>query len=154
LGRRHLSRIRQRRHIPGPAWGRPSKKVGTTSDAWGGRRWGEVIALDNELPKKLNDPHARSKELTEEPCLCGPGTDVTFCSVLDVPWDGQEVGPLIDNVLDDMNHTLVGVVMVVVHHAGGGGNGGRGTGGGCGGWLVPFFRERGGRVVSCAHAWV
>ena len=25
---------------PGPAWGRPSKNVGTTSDAWGGRRRG------------------------------------------------------------------------------------------------------------------
>ncbi len=30
---------------------------------------GEVIALDNELPKKLNDPHAHFKELAEEPCL-------------------------------------------------------------------------------------
>ena len=114
----------------------------------------EVIALDDELPKKLNDPHARSKELAEEPCLRRPGTDATLCSVLDVPGNGREVGHLIDNVANNVNHTLVGVVMVVVRHAGGGGNGGRGTGGGCGGWLVPFLRERGGRVVSCAHAWV
>jgi hypothetical protein len=115
---------------------------------------GEVIALDNELPKKLNGPQARSKELAEEPCLSRPGTDATFRSVLDVPGDGREVGQLVDNVVDDVNHTLVGVVMVVVRHAGGGGNGGRGTGGGCGVWLVPFLWERGGRVVSCAHAWV
>jgi hypothetical protein len=103
---------------------------------------GEVISLDDELPKKLNDPHARSKELAEEPCLRRPGTDATFCSVLDAPGDGREVGQLVDNVIDNVNHTLVGVVMVVVHHAGGGENGGRGTGGGCGGWLVPFLWER------------
>jgi hypothetical protein len=30
---------------------------------------GEVIALDDELPKKLNDPHAHSKEFAEEPSL-------------------------------------------------------------------------------------
>ncbi len=115
---------------------------------------GEVIALDDELSKKLNDPHARSKELAEEPCRRRPGTDATFRSVLDVPGDGREVGQLVDNVVNNVNHTLIGVVMVVVRHAGGGGNGGRGTGGGCGGWLVPFSWERGGRVVSCAHAWV
>jgi hypothetical protein len=115
---------------------------------------GKVIALDDELPKKLNDPHARSKELAEEPCLRRPGTDATFCLVLDVPGYGREVGQLVDNVVDNVNHTLVRVVMVVVRHAGGGGNGGRGTGGGCGGWLVPFLWERGGRVVSCAHTWV
>ena len=115
---------------------------------------GEVIALDDELPKKLNDPHACSKELAEEPCLRRPGTDATFRSVLDVPGDGQEVEQLIDNVVNDMNHTLVGVVMVVVRHAGGSGNGGRGTRGVCGGRLVPFLWERGGRAVSCAHAWV
>jgi hypothetical protein len=115
---------------------------------------GEVIALDNELPKKLNDPHARSKELAEEPCHRRPGTKATFRSVLDVPGDGREVGQLVDNVVNEVNHTLVGVVMVIVRHAGGGGNGGRGTGGGCGGWLVPFLWEREGRVVSCAHAWV
>jgi hypothetical protein len=108
---------------------------------------GEVFALDNELPKKLNNPHAHSKELAEEPCLRQPGTDATFRSVLDVPGDGREVGQLIDNVVNDVNHTLVGVVMVVVHHAGGGGNGGRRTGGGCGGWLVPFLWERRGCVV-------
>jgi hypothetical protein len=50
---------------------------------------GEVIALDDELPKKLNDPHARSKELAEKPCLCRPGTDATFRSVLDVPGAGK-----------------------------------------------------------------
>ncbi len=115
---------------------------------------GEVIALDNELPKKLNDPHAHSKELMEEPYLRQPGTDATFCLVLDVPGNGREVRQLVDNVVNDMNHTLIGVVMVVVHHAGGGGNGGRGTGGGCGGWLVPFLCKRGGHVVSCAHTWV
>jgi hypothetical protein len=115
---------------------------------------GEVIALDDELPKKLNDPHACSKELAEEPCLHRPRTNAKFCSVLDIPGDGREVRQLIDNVVDDVNHTLVGVVMVVVRHAGGGGNGGRGTGGGCGGWLVPFLWERGGCVVSCADAWV
>ncbi len=115
---------------------------------------GEMIARDDELPKKLNSPHARSKELGEEPCLRRPGTDATFRSVLDVPGDGREVGQLVDNVVDDVNHTLVGVVMVVIHHAGGGGNGGGGIGGGCGGWLVPFLWERGGRVVSCAHVWV
>ncbi len=115
---------------------------------------GEVIALENELPKKLNDPHAHSKELTEEPCLRRPGPDAMFRSVLDVPGNGREVWQLVDNVVNDVNHTLVGVVMVVVRHAGGGGNGGRGTGGGCGGWLVSFLWERGGRVVSCAHAWV
>ncbi len=115
---------------------------------------GEVIALDNELPKKLNDPHARSKELAEEPFLRRPGTDATFRSVLDVPGYGREVGQLVDNVVNDVNHTLVGVVMVGVRHAGGGGNGGQRTWGGCGEWLVPFIWERGGRVVSCAHAWV
>ncbi len=115
---------------------------------------GEVIALDDELPKKLNDPHARSKEIAEEPCLRRPGTDATFRSVLDVPGDGREVGQLVDKVVDYVNHTLIGVVMVVVRHAGGGGNGGQGMGGGCGGWLVPFLWERGGHVVSCAHAWV
>jgi hypothetical protein len=115
---------------------------------------GEVIALDDELPKKLNNPHACSKELAEEPCLRQPGTNVTFCLVLDVPGDGREVGQLVDNIDDDVNHTLVGVVMVVVRHAGGVENGGWGMGGGCGGWLVPFLWERGGRVVSCAHAWV
>jgi hypothetical protein len=52
-----------------------------------------------------------------------------FCSVLDVPGDGLEVGQLVDNVIDDVNHTLIGVGMAVVRHAGGGGNGGRGTGG-------------------------
>jgi hypothetical protein len=114
----------------------------------------EVIALDDELPKKLSDPHAHSKELAEEPCLRRPGTNVMFCSVLDVPSDGREVRQLIDNIVNNVNHTLVGVVMVVVRHAGGSGNGGRGTGGGCGGWLVPFFWERGGHVVSCAHAWL
>ncbi len=114
----------------------------------------EVIALDDELPKKLNDPHVCSKELAEEPCLRRPGTDTMFGLVLDVPGNGREVGQLVDNVVDDVNHTLVGVVMVVVHHAGGGGNGGRGMGEGCDGWLVPFLWERGGRVVSCAHAWV
>jgi hypothetical protein len=115
---------------------------------------GEVIALDDELPKKLNNPHARSKELAEEPCCHRPGTNATFRLVLDVPDDGREVGQLVDNVVNDVNHTLIGVVMVVVRHAGGGGNGGRGTRGGCGGWLVPILWERGGRVVSCAHAWV
>ncbi len=50
---------------------------------------GEVIALDDELSKKLNDPHARSKELAEEPCLRRPRTDATFRSVLDVPGNGQ-----------------------------------------------------------------
>ncbi len=114
----------------------------------------EVIALDDELPKKLNNPHTGSKELVEVPCLHRPGTDATFCSVLDVPGNGQEVGQLVDNVIDNVNHTLIGFVMVVVRHAGGGGNGGRGTGGGCGGWLVPFSWERGGHVVSCAHTWV
>ncbi len=113
---------------------------------------GEVIALDNELPKRLNDPHACSKELVEEPCLRRPGTDATFCSVLDVPGNGREVGQLVDNVVNNVNHNLIGVVMVVVRHAGGGGNGGRGMGGACGGWLVSFLWERGGRVVSCAHA--
>ena len=106
-----------------------------------------MIALDNELPKKLNN-------LAEELCLRQPVTDATFCLVLDVPDNGQEVGQLLYNVIDDVNRTLVGVIMVVVCHAGGSGNGGRGTGGGCGGWLVPFLWERGGRVVSCAHAWV
>ncbi len=115
---------------------------------------GEVIALDNELPKKLNDPHAHSKELAEELCLRQPGTDATFCSVLYVMCKNREVGQLVDNVVDDVNHTFVVVVMVVVHHAGDDGNGGRRTGGGCGGWLVPFIWERGGHVVSCAHAWV
>jgi hypothetical protein len=115
---------------------------------------GEVIALDDELAKKLNDPHARSKELAEEPCLRRPGTNETFHLVLDVPGDGREVEQLNDNVVDIVNHTLIGVVMVVVRHVGGGGNGGRGTGGGCGGWLVPFLWERDGSVVSCAHAWV
>ncbi len=71
---------------------------------------GEVISLDNELPKKLNIPHARSKELAEEPCLRQPGTDAAFCLVLDVPGDGREVRQLVDNVVDDVNHTLVGVV--------------------------------------------
>jgi hypothetical protein len=114
----------------------------------------EVIALDDELPKKLNDPHACSKELAEEPCLRQPGTVAMFCLVLDVPGDGREVGQLVDNVVNNVNHTLVGVVMVVVRHAGGGGNGGRGTKGVCGGWLIPFLWERGGHVVSCALAWV
>ncbi len=115
---------------------------------------GEVIALEDELPKNLNDPHTCSKELAEEPCLHQPETNATFCSILDVPGDGREVGQLVDNFANDMNHTLIGVVMVVVRHAGGGGNGGRGMRGGCGGWLVPFLWERGGCVVSCAHAWV
>ncbi len=55
---------------------------------------GEVIALDEELPKKLKlkDPHVRSKELPEEPCLRQPGTDATFRSVLDVPDNSREVG--------------------------------------------------------------
>ncbi len=103
---------------------------------------GEVIALDDELPKKLNNPHPRSKELADEPCLHQPRTNATFCLVLDVLGNGREVGQLVDNVVNDVNHILVGVVMVVVHHAGGGGNGGRGTGGGCGGWLVPFLWQR------------
>ncbi len=30
---------------------------------------GEVIFLNDELPNKLNGPHARSEELAEEPCL-------------------------------------------------------------------------------------
>ena len=30
--------------------------------------WSELV-LNNELPKDLNDPHARSEELAEEPCL-------------------------------------------------------------------------------------
>ncbi len=110
---------------------------------------GEVIALDDELPKKLNDPHARSKELAEEPCLRRPGTDATFFSVMDVPGDGREVRHLVDNVVDDVNHTLVGVVMVVVRHAGGGGNGGRGIWGDVGdGWFL-FMGERRACGVLC-----
>jgi hypothetical protein len=115
---------------------------------------GEVIALDDELPKKLNDPHACPKELEEKPCLRRPRTDATFRSVLDVPGDGREVGQLVDNVIDNVNHTLIVVVMVIVCYAGGSGNGGWGMGGGCGGWFVPFLWEKGGRVVSFAHAWV
>jgi hypothetical protein len=69
---------------------------------------GGMIALDNELQKKLNDPQARSKELTEEPCLRRPRTNAMFCSVLDVPGVGREVWQLVDNVVDDVNHTLRG----------------------------------------------
>jgi hypothetical protein len=103
---------------------------------------GEVIALDNELPKELNNPHAHSKELTEEPCLRQPGTNAMFCSVLDVPDNGQEVGQLVENVINNVKHTLVGVVMVIVCHAGGGGNGGRGAGGDVvDGWFLLYGRE-------------
>ncbi len=35
-----------------------------------------------------------------------------FRSVLDVPDDGREVGQLVNNVVDDVNHTLIGVVLV------------------------------------------
>ncbi len=105
---------------------------------------GEVIALDDELPKKLNNPHACSKELVEEPCLRQPGTDATFCLVLDVLGDGREVGQPVDNVANNVNHTLVGVVMVIVRHAGGSGNGGRGTGGDVvDGWFLFYGREEG-----------
>jgi hypothetical protein len=105
---------------------------------------GEMIALEDELPKKLKDPHAHSKELAEEPCLHQPGTNATFCLVLDVPGDGWEVRQLIDNVVNNVNHTLVGVVMVVVRHAGGGGNGGRGMGGDVvDGWFLFYGREEG-----------
>jgi hypothetical protein len=53
---------------------------------------GLVLALDDELPDKLNNHHARFEELTEEPCLRRPGTDTTFRSVLDALGDGWEVG--------------------------------------------------------------
>ena len=71
-----------------------------------------------------------------------------FRSVLDVLGDGREVGQLVNNVVDNVNNTLSGVVLVC------GENKGRGTGLGCGGLLVPYLWERGGRVVcACAHAW-
>ncbi len=72
-----------------------------------------------------------------------------FCLVLGVPGNGREVGQLVNNVIDNVNHTLIGVVLVC------GENKGRGMGLGCGGLLVPHSWERGGRVVcACAHAWV
>jgi hypothetical protein len=66
----------------------------------------DMIALDNELPKKLNNPHACSKELAEEPCLRRPLTNATFRLVLDVLGDGREVGQLVDNVVNNVNHTV------------------------------------------------
>ncbi len=43
---------------------------------------GEVLTLEDELPNKLNDPHAHSEELAEEPCLRRPRTNAMFRSVL------------------------------------------------------------------------
>ena len=74
----------------------------------------EMLALDDELPDKLNDHHACSEELAEEQCLHQPGTDATFCSILDVPGDGQEVREPVDSIVDDVG--LVGAIVVVVCH--------------------------------------
>ncbi len=79
---------------------------------------GEVLALDNELPDKLKDHHTRSEELAEEPCLRQPGTNVTFCSVLVVPGDGQEVREPVDSIVGDVG--LVGAIVVIVCHVCGG----------------------------------
>ncbi len=59
-----------------------------------------------------------------------------FRSVLDVPGNGREVGQLVNNFVDNVNHTLIGVVLVC------GENEGRGTGLGCGGLLVPYIYGR------------
>ncbi len=69
-----------------------------------------------------------------------------FRSVLDVPGNGRKVGQLVNNVVDDVNHTLIGVVLVC------GENEGRGMGLGCGGLLVPYIygREEGVWCV-CVH---
>ncbi len=46
--------------------------------------FGEVLALDDELPNELNDQQARSEELSEQPHLRRPSTDATLRPVLDV----------------------------------------------------------------------
>jgi hypothetical protein len=80
----------------------------------------EESVLNDEPPKKLNNPHTCSEELAEEPCLRHPGTGAISCLVLDVPGDSREVGKLVDNVRDNVEHTVIEVVMVVLSHAGGG----------------------------------
>jgi hypothetical protein len=81
---------------------------------------GEVLALDDELPNELNDQQARSEELTEQPHLRRPRTDVTLRPVLDNPGDGPEVGQrLIADAFDDVDGGVV--VVAVVHQMGGGG---------------------------------
>ncbi len=55
--------------------------------------WSELIA-NNELPKDLNDPHAHSKELAEEPCLLQLQPNATRRAVLDVPGNAVKAGKL------------------------------------------------------------
>ncbi len=64
-----------------------------------------------------------------------------FRLVLDVLGDGREVGQLVNNVVNDVNHTLIGVVLVC------GENEGWGTGLECGGFLVPYIYGREGVCV-------
>ncbi len=64
------------------------------ADAPGTPPWPELIA-NNELPKDLNDPHARSEELAEEPCLLQLQPYASRRPVLDVPGDVCEVWQLL-----------------------------------------------------------
>ncbi len=85
--------------------------------------WSELVA-NNELPKDLDDPHACSEELAEEPCLLQLRPYVMRRPVLDVPGNACKVGQLlvgIDQVdgLVVIHHGDVGVVSVL--HGGGGG---------------------------------
>ncbi len=59
-----------------------------------------------------------------------------FRLVLDVPGDGREARQLVNNAVDEVNHTLIRVVLVC------GENEGRGTELGCGGLLVPYIYGR------------
>ncbi len=99
---------------------------------------GEVLALDDELPNKLNDQQARSEELSEQPHLRQPSTDATLRPVLDVPGDGPEVGHwLVADALNDVD----GGGMSIKWRAGGGG----GEEGGRSSANYYYERERGGR---------
>jgi hypothetical protein len=54
---------------------------------WAATLWVETVP-NNELPEDLDDPHAHSEELAEEPCLCGCQPDAT----LDVLGDFKKSG--------------------------------------------------------------
>ncbi len=97
-----------------PAWGIPSKMKAPQQMLWAAIVREVVLALDDELPDKLNDHHARSEELAEEPCLRQPRTDAMFCSVLDVLGNGQEVREPVDSIVYDVG--LVGAIVVIVCH--------------------------------------
>jgi hypothetical protein len=94
--------------------------------------WPELVA-NNKLPKDLDDPNARSEELSEEPCLLQLRPYATRRPVLDVPGEVCEVRELLVgfDLVDGIVFVHHGDGVVIVSHGGGGGRRSEGL---CG-WL-------------------